>query len=300
MSKHLRHRQRRDGGAADANELQRRPGPQSIDHRNGRRTTDSLPAAHSEANWTLDTATYPFRDGLNTVAVCASDFATLGDPNTTCSAPSSVEVDDSCSESTVAGGEVLSAQFESSNAEQATVGFGRSATVSGRPGQQRRRSGPRREPLRQDGRRSGSTSRRRAVGSVSTDANGRYRYEVAAGPNREIVVGYRHDSVQVARDVRYYAHAKPSLKLAAPRSCERRAGPLLGTRCRARCRVGGSSSCRQTRRARSAGSPSARRRRTAGRLRAQLPLHLDDASDPLSLPRDRAEAGRLPVARRQQ
>jgi hypothetical protein len=171
---------------------------------------------HTEGHWTLDTATYPFRDGLNTVAVCASDFATLGDPNTTCSAPRSVEVDDSCSESKVAGGEVLSAQFESSNAEQATVGFGRSATVSGRLANN---AG---DPIRGASlcvkmATIGVDQQAAAVGSVSTDAEGRYRYEVPPGPNREVVVGYRHDAVQVAREVLYYAHAKPSLRVSSAR-----------------------------------------------------------------------------------
>jgi hypothetical protein len=32
------------------------------------------------------------------------------------------------------------------------------------------------------------------------------------GRDRELLVGYRHDSFQVAHSVRYYAHAAPSLK----------------------------------------------------------------------------------------
>jgi hypothetical protein len=63
----------------------------------------------------------------------------------------------------------------------------------------------------------GVDQRAAAVGSVSTDAEGRYRYEVPPGPNREVVVGYRHDAVQVAREVLYYAHAKPSLRVSAAR-----------------------------------------------------------------------------------
>jgi hypothetical protein len=167
------------------------------------------------ARWTLDTGSFPFRDGANSVQVCASDFSTLGDPNTSCTAPQIVEVDSSCTESPVAGGEVLSAQFAASNAEQVTVGYGKGAEVIGRlannagdpiPGAtlclRMQTIGIDREPA--------------AVGSVKTDANGRYRYEVAAGPNREVIVGYRHDTAQVAREVRYYAHARPSLKVSTP------------------------------------------------------------------------------------
>jgi hypothetical protein len=45
----------------------------------------------AEGEWTLDTGAYTFRQGANTVSVCASDLATLGDPDTTCSTPQSVD-----------------------------------------------------------------------------------------------------------------------------------------------------------------------------------------------------------------
>ena len=63
--------------------------------------------------------------------VCASDFATIGAPNTTCSTAQTVNVDNSCPNSTVAGGELLSAQFTKSNRETLTVGFGKEAEVVG-------------------------------------------------------------------------------------------------------------------------------------------------------------------------
>jgi hypothetical protein len=166
--------------------------------------------SEGEATWTLDTGAYPFRDGANSVQVCASDFATLSDPNTTCSTPRIVAVDNSCTESGVPGGEVLSAQFERSNAEEVTVGYGRPAVVAGKLANN---AG---DPIR--GARLcvkmatiGVGDRAASVGSVTTDAEGRYRYEVPPGPNREVTLGYRHDSLQIARDVRYYAHAQPSL-----------------------------------------------------------------------------------------
>jgi hypothetical protein len=166
--------------------------------------------ADAAASWTLDTGTYPFRTGANAVQVCASDFATLSDPNTACSAPQTVAVDDSCTESPVPGGDNLSAQFAQSNADAITVGFGQSAAVTG---QLKTNAG---DPV------PGATlcvkmqtlevdSRANPVDTVKTDANGDYAYQVPPGPNREVVIGYRHDASQVARDVRYYAHAGPSL-----------------------------------------------------------------------------------------
>jgi hypothetical protein len=170
----------------------------------------------AEAQWKLDTSTYPWRDGTNSVRVCASDFSTLSDPNTSCSVPLGVQVDNSCTESPVAGGEVLSAQFVKSNAEQVTVGYGRSAEVIGRlatdagdpvPGA---RLCVKMQTI-------GVDQKPTAVGAVATDANGRYAYEVPPGPNREVVVGYRHDSAQVAREVRYYARARAQLRVNSPR-----------------------------------------------------------------------------------
>src|SRR3954447_73201 len=38
-----------------------------------------------KASWSLDTARFPFHDAANTVQVCASDYASLSEPNTTCS-----------------------------------------------------------------------------------------------------------------------------------------------------------------------------------------------------------------------
>lgn len=170
-----------------------------------------------KSNWTLDTQAYPFHDGANTVQVCASDFATLSDPNTTCSTQT-VNVDNSCTSSPVGGGEVLSAQFSESNSDTVTVGYGKVADVNGRLADNAGEAVPgatlcvKMQTL-------GVDARAATVGTVKTDANGAYAYQVPPGPNRDVVIGYRHDAAQVARDVRYYAHAQPSLRV-APRKLE--------------------------------------------------------------------------------
>jgi len=178
--------------------------------------------------WTLDTQAYPFRDGANSVTVCAEDFSTLNDPNQTCTAPARVAVDNSCTPSAVAGGELLSAEFESSHTDTYTAKAGRGAVVSGQlstnaddpvagatlcvkeatPGVDR---GP------------------RSVAVLRTDANGSFRYEVRPGANRQIVIGYRHDSRQVARSVRFYAHLSPSLKLSPARLRNGKTVQMWGT-----------------------------------------------------------------------
>jgi hypothetical protein len=172
----------------------------------------------AKGEWTINTEVSPFHIGANSVQVCASDFATIGAPSTTCSAAQTVTVDNSCANSTVAGGELLSAQFTKSNRETLTVGFGREAEVVGTL---RTNSG---DPV------GGATlcvkmqtlgvnARASTVGTIATDANGNYSYKVPAGPNRDIVIGYRHGASQVARDVRYYAHVRPSLH-ASPKELE--------------------------------------------------------------------------------
>lgn len=169
-----------------------------------------------KSQWTLDTQAYPFHDGANLIQVCASDFSTLGSPNTTCAPARSVNVDNSCTSSSVSGGELLSAQFAKSNRETLTVGFGEEAEVVGAL---QTNSG---DPV------SGATlcvkmqtmgigSHPASVGTVQTDANGHYSYTVPAGPNREVVITYRHDTMQIARGVRYYAHSRPVVK-AGPES----------------------------------------------------------------------------------
>ena len=173
------------------------------------------PTAYS-ANWTLDTEAYPFHGGVNTVQICASDFSTLDDPNTTCSAVKSVNVDNSCAESQVGGGEVLSAQFAESRNETVTVPYGKGAEVAGQLSNNAGDPVPgatlcvKMQTL-------GVEPGAFPVGTVKTDANGDYAYRVPPGPDRNIVIGYRHDTYQVARAVRFYSTAEPSLQLAPRR-----------------------------------------------------------------------------------
>jgi len=150
------------------------------------------------------------------VQVCATDFATLGSPNTTCSPAQTVTVDNSCTESPVPGGSQIAAGFAQSDTEAVTVGFGEAAEVTGSlhdaagdpvPGaticvkSQTLETGEPQAP----------------VAAVKTDAEGRFAYAVPAGPDREVMLGYRHDSFQIARQVRYFAHTAPSLMVDPPK-----------------------------------------------------------------------------------
>lgn len=164
------------------------------------------------ASWLLDTAAYPFHEGSNTVEVCASDLATGGEPNTTCSPPQTLEVDNSCTDSPIAGGEVLSAAFAKSNSEAVTVPYRHPAEVTGALADN---AG---DPISGaticiQARTQGASGSPVPLATTTTDAHGQFSYRLAGGPNRRLLVGYRHDSFQVGRSIAYHAHAKPKLRL---------------------------------------------------------------------------------------
>jgi hypothetical protein len=179
--------------------------------------TSASPCPEADAiERTIDTQVYPFHDGENSVQICASDLSTLNEPNRGCSKRQIVMVDNSCEPSAVDGGEVLSAGFSGTSTESVEVGPGHGAEVRGRLST---RDGV---PVR------GATICVRAetlglhggaadIGTVRTDATGEYHYGVAPGPNRRIVVGYRHDARQISRDLRFFSRVRPSLKLSPPK-----------------------------------------------------------------------------------
>ncbi|HEY2333639.1 MAG TPA: hypothetical protein VGH58_01355 [Solirubrobacterales bacterium] len=168
--------------------------------------------ANLKPSWLLDTAAYPFQNGANSVQVCASDFATVGDPNTTCTASQTVDVDNSCTESKVVGGETLSAQFAGSHREEITVPYDHTAKITGELADNAGDaiSGA---TICVQMQTLGTSRGLVPVATTTTDAHGHFTYDVAPGPNRRVLLGYRHDTFQVARSVRYYAHAKPTLRI---------------------------------------------------------------------------------------
>jgi hypothetical protein len=166
-------------------------------------------------SWNLDTTAPPFQEGANNVQVCASDLATTGAPNTTCSAPQVVEVNNSCAESPVAGGQTLSANLLGAG-EAVTVGFGEGAQVTGSLADQ---AG---DPISGaticvQAQAAGSEAPPVPIATATTGANGEFTYDVSPGPNRRLLVGYRHDSFQVAKTLSVNSHTRPSLALSAGR-----------------------------------------------------------------------------------
>jgi hypothetical protein len=167
-------------------------------------------------SWSVDTASYPFRQGANEVEVCASDFATQGTPDTTCSPPQTVTVDNSCTESQVAGGQNLSAAFSATSAETVTVGSGGGAEVRGTltSGSGQPVSGA---TICVQTQTEGSGTGPQPVATATTDAAGDFDYGVDPGPDRQVVVGYRHGAFQVARSLTVQSHAEPTFVVDPPK-----------------------------------------------------------------------------------
>ena len=172
--------------------------------------------AKLKGSWVLDTAAYPFHDGANTVEVCATDFSTLTEPNKSCSSPATVTVNNSCTESPVIGGEVISAQFAGTHSEQITVPYDHAAKVTGELADSAG-DAIAGATICVQMQTQGSSQGLHPAATATTDAYGRFTYTVPPGPNRKVLLGYRHDTFQVARAIRYYARARPTIHLSPGR-----------------------------------------------------------------------------------
>lgn len=164
--------------------------------------------------WNVDTSAPPFQNGANTVQVCASDFASKGIPNTTCSSPQTVEVDNTCTESPVAGGTDLNAGFSGGGSDHVTVGFGSGAEVTGQL------TGQSGAPISgaticMESQPAGSQSVGQTVATATTDSQGHFDLEVKPGANRQLLIGYRHDSFQTARTLSLGTRARPTISLSS-------------------------------------------------------------------------------------
>lgn len=166
----------------------------------------------AKANWSVDTASYPFQQGANSVQVCASDFSSSNTVNKACSAPRTVNVNNSCAESPVAGGADLTANFARSHDEEVTVPYNHGANIvgsltdaSGSP--------VRGATICVEGQIMGVHRETVPMAVETTDAHGHFTYKLRPGPNRRVKVGYRHDSFQVNRLLRFQAHARPTIRL---------------------------------------------------------------------------------------
>ena len=161
--------------------------------------------------WSLDTAAPPFQNGPNTVQVCASDFATVGEPSKTCSQPQAVSIDDSCADSPVPGGEQIEANFAGTAKPSLTVSYGHSVRLRGSLTNSTD-EGIAGATVCLESRIRGSQQPLTPATVATTDPRGHFTFELPPAPNRDILVGYRHDTFQVAKRLTLDTRARPSLE----------------------------------------------------------------------------------------
>jgi hypothetical protein len=166
--------------------------------------------------YTLDTAAAPFHEGLNTVAVCAFDYAQTGTPNSACSSHE-VLVNNLCPGSPVAGGATLRAGFAGNKKSQRTLSFHRKSLIRGRlvdtNGQpvagaqiciQAHTDLPGR-PFH-------------LVGTTTTNQNGGWSYKTNRGPSRTFRVGYRYGAFEISTDLELLIRSRSTLHLSTHRT----------------------------------------------------------------------------------
>jgi len=161
--------------------------------------------------WSLDTAAPPFQNGPNTVQVCASDFATVGEPSKTCSQPQAISIDDSCADSPIPGGEQIEANFVGSAKPTLTVSYGHSVRLRGSLTNSTD-EGIAGATVCLESRIRGSQQPLTPATVATTDPRGHFTFELPPAPNRDILVGYRHDTFQVAKRLTLDTRARPSLE----------------------------------------------------------------------------------------
>jgi hypothetical protein len=127
----------------------------------------------------------------------------------------SESIDNSCTESAVGGGRSLDAAFARAHNEAVTLRYGKGAEVTGTL------AGGSGQPIsgaticvqtQAEGAETGLVP----VGTATTDSQGDFSYALGAGPNRQILFGYRNSSFQVTRTLAVFSHARATLK-AGPR-----------------------------------------------------------------------------------
>lgn len=165
--------------------------------------------------YALDTAKAPFQEGVNTISVCAYDYAQTGTPNGTCQSRE-VSVDNLCPASPIGGGTTITAGF-GNGGEQRTLAFRRRALIRGRlhdaagnpvAGAEVCIQGHTNLPGRPY----------HLIGMTATNENGGWSFKVGHGPSRDIRIAYRFGSFQTSTDLSLQMQARATLHLSRHRT----------------------------------------------------------------------------------
>jgi hypothetical protein len=182
--------------------------------------------------YTFDTARAPFQEGVNSISVCAYDFAQSGSPNGACQSANLV-VDNLCPGSPVGGGSALAAGFGNGKSHR-TLSFRRQALIRGRL----RDGGG--NPVANavvcvEGHTDLPSRPYHLIGTATTNENGGWSYKLRHGPSRQVRIAYRFGSAQTSTDLILHMRTRVTLHLSRHRTKPHRriyfSGEIAGPRC---------------------------------------------------------------------
>lgn len=166
--------------------------------------------------YSLDTAQPPFQEGLNTVTVCADDYAQTGTPNGACQSHE-VLVNNLCPASPVAGGNTITAGFAGNKKKERILSFHHRALIRGRVVDSNGQPVAGAQICVQghtdlDGRPF------HLIGTATTNQNGGWSYKLNRGPSRDIRVGYRFGAFETSTDLTLQMRSRSTLHLSRHRT----------------------------------------------------------------------------------
>jgi hypothetical protein len=144
--------------------------------------------------YTLNTEAAPFKDGVNTVSVCAADYATAGTPNTVCE-NREITVDALCPASPRSGGAAVTAGFGNGKANR-VLPYGKKALLRGRV-LDGAGNGVEGAQVCVEGHMLLSGRTFRLLGTPTTNQAGGWEFKLNRGASRELLVAYRANGQQV-------------------------------------------------------------------------------------------------------
>jgi hypothetical protein len=166
--------------------------------------------------YTLETAQAPFQEGVNSISVCAYDYAQTGTPNGACETKE-VVVNNLCPGSPVGGGNTITAGFAGNQKAERTLAFRNRALIRGRL------HDPRGNPVANaqvciQGHTDLPGRPYHLIGTASTNENGGWSYKLARGPSRAFRIAYRFGAFQTSTDLSLHMRARATLHLSRHRA----------------------------------------------------------------------------------
>jgi hypothetical protein len=166
--------------------------------------------------YTLDTAKAPFREGVNSISVCAYDYSQSGGANGACQSRE-VLVDNLCPGSAVGGGQAIAAGFAANGHSERTLPFRRRPLIRGRLHDGAGNPVPNATVCVQ-GHSDLPGRPYHLIGTATTNENGGWSYKLNHGPSRSIRVGYRFGAFQTSFDLALHMRARTTLHLSRHRT----------------------------------------------------------------------------------